>query len=133
MPVVWTDHHRLHDPAAEIWLGVRTPAADTPERAERIREVLAAQGATFVDAKPQPETAVTSVHDRALLDYLARAWDEWEAAGLTDDPERRCHGFLRAGPRVDFYTRVQRFPNWNLMSMDEKVALASDRITEDLA
>jgi len=86
MPVVWTDHHRLHDPAAEIWVGVRTPAADTPERAERIREVLAAEGATFVDAEPQPETVVTSVHDRALLDYLAGAWDEWEEAGLTDDP-----------------------------------------------
>jgi acetoin utilization deacetylase AcuC-like enzyme len=86
MPVVWTDHHRLHDPVAEIWVGVRTPAADTPGRAERIREALAAQGATFVEAKPQPETVVTSVHDSTLLDYLAGAWDEWEAAGLADDP-----------------------------------------------
>jgi dienelactone hydrolase len=44
-----------------------------------------------------------------------------------------AHGFLRAGPRVDFYTRLERFLNWNLMSMDEKVAPASDRVTEELA
>ena len=29
---------------------------------------------------------MTSVHDSGLVDYLARAWDDWEAAGLTRDP-----------------------------------------------
>jgi acetoin utilization deacetylase AcuC-like enzyme len=86
MPVVWTDHHRMHDPAAEIWVGVRTPAADTPARAERIRAALTAEGAPLVDAEPQPEEALTSVHDAALVEHLATAWDEWEAAGLTEDP-----------------------------------------------
>jgi acetoin utilization deacetylase AcuC-like enzyme len=86
MPVVWTDLHRLHDPGAEIWVGVRTPAAETPERAQRLREGLAARGATFVEAKPQPDDAATTVHDRALVDFLATAWDEWEAAGLPGDP-----------------------------------------------
>jgi acetoin utilization deacetylase AcuC-like enzyme len=86
MPVVWTDQHRLHDPAAEIWVGVRTPAADTAERAERIRAALAADGANFVDARPQPESALTTVHEPSLVEYLAGAWDEWEAAGLTVDP-----------------------------------------------
>jgi acetoin utilization deacetylase AcuC-like enzyme len=74
LPVVWTDLHRLHDPAAELWVGVRTPAAETPERGERLREALAARGATFVDATPQPDDAATT------------AWDEWEAAGLPEDP-----------------------------------------------
>ena len=29
---------------------------------------------------------MTSVHDPDLVDYLASAWDDWEAAGLTEDP-----------------------------------------------
>ena len=83
-PVVWTDLHRLHEPGGEVWVGVRTPGTEVPERAERIRAALA--GARFVDALPQPDEALLAVHDPALLDYLASAWGEWEAAGLTRDP-----------------------------------------------
>ena len=86
MPVVWSDSHRLHDPGGEIWVGVRIPGTEVPERAERIREHLEGGGARFVDAEPQPDDAVTSVHDSELVDYLARAWDDWDAAGLTRDP-----------------------------------------------
>ena len=56
-----------------------------PERAERIRSALAA-GARLVEARPHPDEALLAVHDRALLDYLASAWDDWEAAGLPEDP-----------------------------------------------
>src|SRR3954451_943234 len=86
MPVVWSDDHRLHDPGGEVWLGVRIPGTELPERAERIREALTADGAWFVEAEAQPDDAVASVHDAALTAYLAGAWDEWEAAGLPDDP-----------------------------------------------
>ena len=40
MPVVWSDRCLLHDPAAEIWVGVAGPAAETPARATAIREAL---------------------------------------------------------------------------------------------
>ena len=86
MPVVWSDDHRLHDPGGEVWLGVRIPGTELPERAERIREALTADGAWFVEAEAQPDDAVASVHDAELTAYLAGAWDEWEAAGLPDDP-----------------------------------------------
>jgi acetoin utilization deacetylase AcuC-like enzyme len=86
MPVVWSDLHRLHDPGGEIWVGIRTPGTELPARAERIRDALSADGARFVDAKPQPDDAVLKVHDPALLSYLTAAWAEWEAAGLTSDP-----------------------------------------------
>ena len=86
MPVVWSDRHRLHDPGGEVWVGVRTPGTEVPERAERIREALAAAGAPFADAKAQPDDAVLAIHDAPLTDYLATAWDEWEASGLTEDP-----------------------------------------------
>ena len=38
IPLVWADDHRLHEPAAEIWVGVRTPAAELPARADAIRD-----------------------------------------------------------------------------------------------
>jgi acetoin utilization deacetylase AcuC-like enzyme len=83
-PVVWSDRHRLHEPGGEVWVGVRTPGTELPERVERIRAAL--EGARFVEASPQDDGAVLAVHDQALLDYLAGAWSGWEAAGLTSDP-----------------------------------------------
>ena len=44
MPVVWSDDHRLHDPGGEVWVGVRIPGTELPERAERIREALDGAG-----------------------------------------------------------------------------------------
>jgi acetoin utilization deacetylase AcuC-like enzyme len=86
MPVVFSDQHRLHDPGGEIWVGVRTPGTEIPERAERIRATLEAAGAPVVPAEPHPDELLVAVHDPALIAYLATAWDEWEAAGLTGDP-----------------------------------------------
>jgi acetoin utilization deacetylase AcuC-like enzyme len=86
MPVVWSDRHRLHDPGGEVWVGVRTPGTELPERAERIRAALVAEGARLTGAEGQPDEALLAVHDPALADHLARAWDDWQAAGLADDP-----------------------------------------------
>ena len=36
--------------------------------------------------RPHDDEALLAVHDPALLAYLAGAWGEWEAAGLTRDP-----------------------------------------------
>jgi acetoin utilization deacetylase AcuC-like enzyme len=83
LPVVWSDSHRLHEPGGEIWVGVRTPGTEVPERAERIRAALAEAGARFVEAAPADDDALLAVHDRDLLDHLAGAWTDWEAAGLT--------------------------------------------------
>src|SRR4051812_26382050 len=86
MPVVWSDRHRLHDPRVEVYVGVRTPGTELPERAERILAALVERGAELVDARPQPDDALTSVHSPELIEHLAGVWDEWEAAGLTEDP-----------------------------------------------
>jgi acetoin utilization deacetylase AcuC-like enzyme len=99
MPVVWSDRHRLHDPGAEVWVGVRTPGTEVPERADRIREALEGAGARFVDAAEQPDDAVLAVHERELTEYLATAWEEWEASGLTEDPgQDRVVPYLFAHP-----------------------------------
>lgn len=86
IPVVWSDDHRLHEPEAEIWVGVRTPAAETAPRADAIREALVAAGAEVVAAVRHDDAQVEAVHDPALLAFLASAWEDWEAAGLPEDP-----------------------------------------------
>src|SRR5689334_15829680 len=83
MPVVWSDRCLLHEPGAEIWIGVRTPATELPARILAIRHALDAR---FVEAAPHPDGALHLVHDPELMGYLASAWEEWEAAGLPDDP-----------------------------------------------
>jgi acetoin utilization deacetylase AcuC-like enzyme len=86
IPLVWSDAHRLHAPTAETWLGVRTPAVELPARADAIRTELERGGHAVVAATRHDDAALAAVHDRALLDFLAGAWAEWEAAGLPDDP-----------------------------------------------
>jgi acetoin utilization deacetylase AcuC-like enzyme len=101
MPVVWTDRHRLHEPDGEVWVGIRTPGTELPARAERIRGALASLEARFVETEPQPDAALLEVHDPELLAYLAAAWDDWEAAGLTDDPgQDRVVPYLFAHPAL---------------------------------
>ena len=85
LPFVWSDECLRHEPGAEIWVGVRTPATELPERALRIREALLAAGAREVPAAAHPDDALLAVHDPALLDFLRTAWDEWAALGLPND------------------------------------------------
>jgi len=82
MPVVWSDRCLLHEPAAEIWVGTPTPAAETPSRATAILEALDAR---VVDARAHADDALLAVHDEALLAYLASAWDEWSGADLPQE------------------------------------------------
>lgn len=86
MPVVCSERHRLHNPAGEVWVGVRTPGTEVPERAELIRAALLAAGAEPVAAEEHPEQPLLRVHSRELLSYLASAWEGWLAAGLDEDP-----------------------------------------------
>ncbi|MDQ3136977.1 MAG: histone deacetylase family protein [Gemmatimonadota bacterium] len=86
MPMVWSELHRRHEPGGEVWVGVRTPGTEVPERAERIRTEIVAAGATVIEADPHPDDALLAIHDADLLDYLASAWSDWREAGLDVDP-----------------------------------------------
>ena len=86
IPVVWSDDCSLHDPAAEIWIGVRTPAVETAARTDAILEELRGGGAEIVDAEGHDDAALHAVHDPELVRYLASAWDAWQKAGLPTDP-----------------------------------------------
>ncbi len=86
IPVVWTDAHRLHDPATAVWIGVPIPADELPERAEAIRAALEDTGALIVLAEPHSDDTLLAVHDPGLVAFLRGAWDAWAAAGLPADP-----------------------------------------------
>src|SRR6266516_499983 len=84
-PFVWSDDCLRHEPAAEVWVGVRTLATEVPARALAIREALVAAGAHEAAAAPHDDSALLAVHDRALVEFLRTAWDEWANADLPSD------------------------------------------------
>jgi acetoin utilization deacetylase AcuC-like enzyme len=86
IPVVRTEAHRLHDPAAGVWIGAPIPADELPERAERITAELADAGAPTVKAAPHSDDALLAVHDPALVEFLRAAWATWSEAGYPEDP-----------------------------------------------
>jgi acetoin utilization deacetylase AcuC-like enzyme len=85
LPLVWSDDCLLHEPEAEVWVGVRTPATEVPARALAIREALAAADAHEVAAAEHDDAALLAVHDPALVEFLRTAWDEWSSAALPSD------------------------------------------------
>jgi acetoin utilization deacetylase AcuC-like enzyme len=84
-PFVWSDDCLRHEPDAEIWLGVRTPATEVAARAVAIREALVAAGARQVAAVTHDDGALLAVHDPALVEFLRTAWSDWSAAELPSD------------------------------------------------
>jgi acetoin utilization deacetylase AcuC-like enzyme len=85
LPYVWSEDCLRHEPAAEVWIGVRTPATEVPARVLAIRQELVAAGAREVDAVAHDDAVLLAVHDAALVEFLRTAWEEWVAANLLSD------------------------------------------------
>jgi acetoin utilization deacetylase AcuC-like enzyme len=85
MPVVWDADCLLHQPAGEVWLGVRDPGTEVPERASVILESLTEAGIRVVPSAGHDISALLAVHERRLVDHLATIWADWEAAGYPAD------------------------------------------------
>lgn len=86
VPVVWSDRCLLHQPSAEIWLGVSLPGTEVLERVSLVRDELQAAGARLVEAVDHDDTLLRAVHDPDLLAFLEHGYDEWVAQGFPDDP-----------------------------------------------
>ena len=97
MPIVWDERCRLHEPGAEVFVGVATPGTEVPARADAL---LAALGGT-VPAQPHDDELLLAVHDSELVAYLESAWESWRAAGV---PEQAGQG--RVVPYVFAHERI---------------------------
>ena len=75
IPVIWSPDTRRHDPKHEIWVGVPTPGTEVSARVDVILEALA--GRPQVEATSHPATALHTVHDPALVDFLGSVHDRW--------------------------------------------------------
>jgi acetoin utilization deacetylase AcuC-like enzyme len=85
MPVVWSEDCLLHQPAGEVWLGLREDGTEVPERATVILRGLTDAGAPVVPAAIHDPAALLAVHDHALVEHLATIWADWEAGGYAAD------------------------------------------------
>ncbi len=85
VPVVWSAECVRHEPAGEVWLGVRDPGTEVPDRALRLRAALEQAGARVLAARPHDDTILRAVHDPQLVGHLAGIWADWERAGLPAD------------------------------------------------
>ena len=82
VPVVAGDAHRAHDPPYEVNYGeVVRPVYERVDRAERIRDALAAAGHPLVEPAPHGIEPVLAVHEPGLLGFLEQGWAAWRADG----------------------------------------------------
>ena len=82
MKVIGSDVHEKHVSPFEIVGGRETPAYEHPGRITAIREALkAAGGHSFQAPEHHGDAPILAVHDPALLEHLAGAWDAWTEMG----------------------------------------------------
>ena len=72
----------LHEPGAEIWVGVRTPGTELPERAVRIEEELRTAAYDVREAVTHDDDVLLRVHDRRLIEHLRTVHQRWMASPI---------------------------------------------------
>ena len=83
MQVVYSPAHLGHDPTVETIMGAPIPANEVPERAERIRAALEADGGfPLIEPTEHGMDPITAVHDPALVRFLEVAWSEHRRQGV---------------------------------------------------
>ena len=101
MRVVYSAHHRLHDPLFEVTGGERVPAYEVGARVETIRVALEKDPAfAFVAPRRFGLDPIRAVHDEGLIAYLENAWPDWRARGTAAGaivPDAFLHPALRRG------------------------------------
>ncbi len=89
MPLIWHPDCLRHEPDGEVWLGVWDAGTEVPARASILLDALTDAGAALRPAVRHDDSALTAVHDRALVRHLETVWTEWEAAGYPAEHQRR--------------------------------------------
>ena len=78
--VVRSPQARQHVPGAEIWIGMRTPGTEVPERVDAIEAALATW--PTVEAVAHDDDVLLAVHDASLVEHLRTVWDRWGEYGV---------------------------------------------------
>lgn len=82
VPVVVDDRHRQHDPPFELNTGQRvSPVFERPARLDAIQASLDREGHRRVPAVDHDDTALTAVHDPAMVTFLRDGYAAWRRAG----------------------------------------------------
>jgi acetoin utilization deacetylase AcuC-like enzyme len=81
--VVYSPAHLAHDTVTETVMGAVIPANEVPERAERIRTTLEADGGfTLVGPTDHGPDPILAVHDPGLVRFIDEAWREARAQSI---------------------------------------------------
>ena len=86
MKVVSSADTRLHDPEAEIWVGVRIDGTEVAQRVEVIETALTAAGHEIVTPRTVAVGELETVHHPDLVSFLRDAWAQWEQSGYPSEP-----------------------------------------------
>jgi hypothetical protein len=52
IPVIWSEDCLRHEPAGEVWLGIRDDGTEIPERARAVLAAVRQAGAPVAGARP---------------------------------------------------------------------------------
>ena len=86
MLTIYSDDHRLHHGAAELYRGRLVPCFEMPARADQVLDrVRSAALGPIVAPDRFDRAALTRVHTADFVAFLESAWDEWAALGETGD------------------------------------------------
>ena len=86
MKVYYSEAHRKHEPAFEVFDGgLRVPYLENPDRMDRILSALhQTDWAKIVEPRDFGLDPIYAVHDKEYVDFLASAWTEWLATEAKD-------------------------------------------------
>ncbi|HEX5671949.1 MAG TPA: histone deacetylase family protein [Acidimicrobiia bacterium] len=86
MKVVYSPDLTRHDPAAEIWVGVRIVGTEVARRVELVAAATEAQGHQLVAPRLVTAAELEAVHDPGLVEFLRTAWSRWQESGYPREP-----------------------------------------------
>jgi acetoin utilization deacetylase AcuC-like enzyme len=100
MLTVYSDDHRLRNVRTELHGGLLVPPHECPERAGFVLERLRAVGLGDVVAPVRHGLdPVLRVHDAGFVEFLGRAWRDWEATGNRGEAIPDCWPARRMAQR----------------------------------
>lgn len=80
MLIFHNEKHQLHHGKLEMFRGELVPCFEVPDRVNHVLRELQARSLGPVEIPPSfPADALTRVHSRRYVEFLAGAWDEWLA------------------------------------------------------